>query len=135
MKYLKCSFILLIGSLIVNTLVTSADAQYPTTPISGTVSVNYFTWPSTPERTKTNWERQKIKIVSATCDGCTFSAQAELEGGGATGTVVGIGIGSIVELDEDASIPENWHALISRSEFFLINQTVGYTYDPNALVL
>ena len=131
MKYLKISIILLIGTLAINSLVASA---YATSPVGGTVEVMTGTWGATPYRTKVNFDTQRLMIVAANCEGCTFAARAELTDGSHTSSTTNIAVGSTVDLPQQASYPEDWRAGITRSNFSIINRTVGYSYDPNSFV-
>lgn len=130
MKYLKISLLILVCVIITNGIFVFADDTFP---LSGTAQVSSLTVGKTGTRNKINNERQELYISAATCNDCSFKAQPVFSNKSYTATT-GISVGETVLLHRDAIATGTWYVKIQREDFSLINQTVGYTYDPNQLV-
>ena len=132
MKYLKLSLLLLFCSIITNEIFVFADDTFP---LSGTVTVTSSNWDSTGNRSKINANYQKIKKTISTCDNWYFTDKPYNTNGTTVTATTHVNIGVTTTLDSRAIYTGTWYAKIKRGDFSLINQTAGYTYDPNALVL
>ncbi|MBQ8902585.1 MAG: hypothetical protein IJY87_05980 [Bacilli bacterium] len=133
MKYFKYSIMLLVISIIANytfTFAYTADEL----PVSGSVSLNWKDAKTTSIKNKTTSGDQKFKLRESSCSSCTYKISV-FAGGIEVGEDTKVYVGDLLDFYGSGSTKGQAYAEMVSNKYTIINNTVGYTYDPNRLTL